>query len=165
MYGKKTRREVRTAVSSHTHTYVQTHERTHMHTHIVHTTHMQIYTYTCKHTESHTHTHTYTNKHTHTDIPCNRTTMGILMLHSLAAATIPIAISSHRIIPPKIFTKMALTYAKQLFNILTHTHILRVAVHRKYGRPCPRTHLIDHIFVARITHTLLFARLFYKVEP
>ena len=39
--------------------------------------------------------------------------------------------------------------------------LLRVAVHRKYGRPRSRPHLIDHIFGARITLILLFARLFY----
>ena len=42
---------------------------------------------------------------------------------------------------------------------------LRVAVHQKNGRPRSCPHLIDHIFGARITLTLLFARLFYKVEP
>ena len=36
---------------------------------------------------------------------------------------------------------------------------LRVAVHRKYGRPRSRPHLIDHIFGARRTLILLFARL------
>ena len=42
---------------------------------------------------------------------------------------------------------------------------LRVVIHRKYRRPCSLTHLIDHIFGSRITLILLFARLFYKVEP
>ena len=41
----------------------------------------------------------------------------------------------------------------------------RVAVHRKYGCPRSRPQLIDHIFGAKLTLTLLFARLFYKVEP
>ena len=42
---------------------------------------------------------------------------------------------------------------------------VRVPAHRKYGRPCSCPHLSDHIFRARITLILLFARLFYYVEP
>ena len=37
--------------------------------------------------------------------------------------------------------------------------------HRKYRRPRSLTHLIDHIFGARITLILLFASLFYYAEP
>lgn len=42
-------------------------------------------------------------------VPWSRTTMGILRLLSFAAAMIPLAISSHRIMPPKMFTNMAFT--------------------------------------------------------
>ena len=48
--------------------------------------------------------------------------------------------------------------------VISYTMTLRVPAHRKYGRPRSRPHLIDHIFGARITLILLFARLFCKVD-
>lgn len=42
-------------------------------------------------------------------VPCNLQTIGILKLNSFAAAIIPSAMTSHLMIPPKIFTRMAWT--------------------------------------------------------
>ena len=43
-------------------------------------------------------------------LPCNRTTIGIFISNSAAASMIPLAMTSQRIIPPKIFTSIAFTW-------------------------------------------------------
>ena len=43
-------------------------------------------------------------------VPCNLTTMGVARSNSLAAAMMPSAITSHRMIPPKMLTKSAFTF-------------------------------------------------------
>lgn len=45
-------------------------------------------------------------------IPCNRTTIGIRRDSFLAASIMPWAMTSHLIIPPNMFTKIALTYKR-----------------------------------------------------
>ena len=53
------------------------------------------------------------------------------------------------------------THFRKITWIIFFKVVLSVDVHRKYGRPRSCPHLIDHIFRARITLILLFARLFY----
>ncbi len=46
-------------------------------------------------------------RHSQILLPCNRTTIGMVSLSSLAAAIIPFAMTSHLIIPPNMLTNIA----------------------------------------------------------
>ena len=62
-------------------------------------------------------------------LPCNLTTMGIFIWSSAAAATIPWAMMSHRIMPPKMFTRIAFTCTtvhKKTAWIRRRHHVLNV---------------------------------------
>ena len=44
-------------------------------------------------------------------VTCNLTTMGVVRCSSLAASMMPSAMTSHLMMPPKMFTKMAFTWS------------------------------------------------------
>ena len=46
-------------------------------------------------------------------VPCSRMTMGFFMPMALAALMTPVAITSHLIMPPKMFTKMVATLTER----------------------------------------------------
>ena len=86
-----------------------------------------------------------------TFVPSNLTTSGTFKPTSLTAATTPSAITSHLMIPPKIFTKIPLTFGSDVIILnasVTFSFVAPPPTSKKFAGSAPYNLIMSMVAIA-----------------